>query len=112
LYLWVSACLGCGCWGQGRAPEEILFELLNASLTSFSGNGRSKFRKKFTEIREDGLLSVFGGRVALGRVERANSQSDCAATDDLPLIAQSGSAATNGASAKYAKERQSSEFQC
>jgi hypothetical protein len=41
LFVWVVVAGG----PQLRAPEEILFGFLGASLTSFSGNGRSKFRK-------------------------------------------------------------------
>jgi hypothetical protein len=46
LFVWVVVVGG----PQLRAPEEILFGLLGTSLTSFSGNGGSKFRKSLKKF--------------------------------------------------------------
>ena len=48
LFVWVVVVGG----PQVRAPEKILFGLPGASLISFSGNGRSKFRKKLKKFLE------------------------------------------------------------
>ena len=76
--------MGCGCWKAAVAGSRINFGWIASRISHlFLREQPVEVPKKVYRNPEDGLLSVFGGRVALGCVGRANSQPDCAVTDDF-----------------------------